>query len=206
MSYQMTVGCGLVLAGLLVVGPGCTRTPPRVYAPSISASAAGTQAIEMFDADKDGKLSGEELNKCPGLKAALKQINPSGQGVTAEMITARIKTWQASQGGLMTVGCRVLHNGQPLEGAEVKFVPEKFLGKNMKTASGTTNKYGSAVIMVETPGPSGQRGIPPGFYRVEITKPGLNIPAMYNTDTIFGQEVPIDPRQLLGGMNFDLKF
>jgi hypothetical protein len=122
------------------------------------------------------------------------------------MIAARIKTWQASQGGLMTVGCRVLRNGQPLEGAVVKFVPEKFLGENMKTASGTTNKYGSAVIMVEAPGPSGQRGIPPGFYRVEITKPGLNVPAMYNTDTVFGQEVPIDPEELLQGMDFDLKF
>jgi hypothetical protein len=206
MSHKMTICCGLVLAGLLVVAPGCSRTPPRVYAPSISASAAGAQAIEMFDANKDGKLSGEELNKCPGLKAAVDQIDPSGQGVTAEMITARIKSWQESQGGLMTVGCMVLHNGQPLEGAEVKFVPEKFLGENMKTASGTTNKYGSTVIMVATPGPSGQRGIPPGFYRVEITKPGLNIPAKYNSDTIFGQEVPVDPRKLRQGMNFDLKF
>ncbi len=51
----------------------------------------------MFDKDGDGALSGKELDKCPGLKAALPRLGADKTGaVTAEMIDARIKAWRAS--------------------------------------------------------------------------------------------------------------
>ena len=39
-------------------------------------------------------------------------------------------------------------------------------------------------------GPDDVQGVPPGFYRVEITKAGEQIPAKYNTATTLGGEVP----------------
>lgn len=46
--------------------------------------------------------------------------------------------------------------------------------------------------------------MPPGFYRVEITKDGLNIPAKYNTETILGTEISYET--MLQPIEFDLKF
>ena len=70
-------------------------------------------------------------------------------------------------------------------------MPEKFLGPDFQTASAVTNAAG--VVSLIAPGPKDERpGVPPGFYRVEITKPGLAIPAKYNTETILGIEVSDD--------------
>ena len=174
----------------------------------------GKKAIEMFDTDKDGKLSGKELDKCPGLKAACTPpattCRPSirrGTGeITAEMITDRIRAWQASRLGRMSLRCMVTHNGRPLEGATVKFVPEPFLGPNMPTATGLTDQNGVAMLTIPTGENGGPPGVPPGFFRVEITKAGLKIPAKYNKETIFGQEVAIDAPAIRSGIKFDLEF
>jgi len=207
MLQRMKIGIVALLAGILVLEFGCLqRRPARIHPPGINASAAGAKAIEMFDANKDGKISGEELNKCPGVKAAIAQIDPSGQGITAEAITARIKAWQATKLGRMSMACRVTRNGQPLAGATVKFVPEPFLGENMKVAKGTTDQNGMAMISIETSGPKDPPGVPPGLYRVEITKEGMNIPAKYNTETILGQEVALDAKGIQEGIVFDLQF
>ena len=204
MSYRMTTGWVLVFVALFVVCVGCPRGPSRIHPPSINASAAGNQAIEMFDANKDGKISGDELDKCPGVKAALAQIDLTGSGaVTADMITARIKAWQDSKLGRMSFSCRVTHNGRPLRGAEVKFVPEKFLGENVKVATGKTDQNGMAMIYIPDVTPP---GLAPGLYRVEITKAGVKIPAKYNTETILGQEAALDAEGIQEGVVFELNF
>jgi len=204
MSYRMTTGWVLAFVALFILNAGCMRRPSRIHPPSINASAAGAKAVETFDANKDGKISGEELDKCPGVKAALKRIDTAGSGaVTADMITARIEAWQDSKLGRMSFSCRVTHNGQPLSGAEVKFVPEKFLGENVKVATGKTDQNGMAMINIPDTTPP---GIAPGFYRVEITKPGLNIPAKYNTETIHGQEIALDADGIQEGVVFELSF
>jgi hypothetical protein len=181
--------------------------PHVIHPPAINAKAAGAKAIEMFDANKDGKISGAELDKCPGLKAAVEQIDSSGKGeITAEMIAARIKAWQDSKLGRMSLGVRVMHNGQPLTGAEVQFVPEKFLGENLKTATGKTDANGMAMISIPVKGPNEPPGVAPGLYRVEITKDGEKIPAKYNTETVFGQEIAQNAKGMQEGVKFDLKY
>jgi hypothetical protein len=152
------------------------------------------------------------------------------------MITDRIKQWQASRLGRMSLRCMVQHNGRPLVGADVKFVPEPFLGPNMKTAAGVTDQNGVAMLTIAMGPEGGPPGVPPGFYRVEITKPakdatpakpakpaengkppepaqpaqpaqaGLDIPPKYNTETILGQEVAIDAEGVRNGIKFDLIF
>ena len=205
MFVRTMTGCALAV--ILAVAVGCQRGPSRLYPPPIDASAAGAKAIEMYDTDKDGKISGAELDKCPALRAALAQIDATGEGsITAAKITARIKAWQDSKLGRMSLSCTVLHNGKPLANAGVKFVPEKFLGENVKTASGKTDANGVAMISVPTTGRDDPPGVAPGLYRVEITKAGDNVPAKYNSDTTLGQEVALDAQGLREGVKFDLKY
>ena len=186
---------------------GCSRGPSRLHMPSISASSAGSEAIEMYDADKDGRISGAELDKCPALKAAMAQIDKTGEGaITADMITERIKAWQNSKLGRMSLRCTVLHNGRPLPNAEVRLMPEKFLGENVKTAQGKTDRDGMAMLSVETTDRSDRPGVTPGLYRVEITKAGENIPAKYNTETTLGQEVALDAVGVREGIRFNLAY
>ena len=66
------------------------------------------------------------------MKAAIAWIDTRGAGeITADKITARIKAWQESKLGRMSLSCTVLHNGKPLADADVKFMPETFFGENM---------------------------------------------------------------------------
>jgi hypothetical protein len=48
--------------------------------------------------------------------------------------------------------------------------------------------------------------VAPGFYHVEVTKSGENIPAKYNSATTLGQEVAMDAQELMQGIKFDLKY
>jgi hypothetical protein len=168
----------------------------------------------MYDTNHDGKISGEELGKCPAIKAAIAQIDPSGKGeVTADMITARLNKVIESKLGRMSLGCRVTRSGQPFPGATVTFVPETFLGSAVKPATGTTDANGMAMLATATTEapPAGQRavsGVVPGLYRVVITKQGMDIPAKYSTEagTVFGQEVAMDAAGIQEGIVFDMKF
>ena len=209
-----TIRMGLFSCVILALPRGASgqnsaesRRPRRLYPPAIDGYAAADRAMQQFDVNGDGKISGAELDKCPGLKAAIDQIDPSGKHeITAAKITARIHAWQASKLGRMSLACHVLHDGKPLEGAEVRFVPEKFLGKNIRTATGKTDQNGVAMLSVPTTGPMDLPGVAPGFYRVEITRPDENIPAKYNTATTIGQEVAIDAQGINQGIKFNLTY
>jgi len=190
----------------LLIQSGCIRSPSRIVPPSIDADAAGQEAIKMYDTNKDGKISGAEFDKVPSLKQLLPGVKSlRDKGVTAADITARLKAWQATRvGRIGSVNCHITRNGKPLAGAEVKFVPEKFLGTNMPVCTGTTGLDGYASMSAPVSGPDDVPGVPPGFYRVEVTKPGENIPAKFNTQTIFGDEVAPDIMRMTG-YDFDLK-
>jgi beta-lactamase regulating signal transducer with metallopeptidase domain len=172
--------------------------PPqlRLYPTEIDPVAAGKKALEKYDTDKDGKISGAELDKAPALKAAMQTMHTNKDtGITADDIANRIKAWQATKiariGGVV---CKIIRDGKPVEGAEVKFVPEDFLGKEFKTAAGTTDKDGFATMSIPVNGPGDLPGVAPGFYNVEISKSGEEIPAKYNSQTIYGLEIAPDVR------------
>ena len=184
----------IVLA--LLAGWGCSGgPPPRVEAPSIDEVAAGEAAVQQYG--KNGRIAGEDLDKSPALKASLKQIDLNNDGViTAEEISARIKVWKDSKVGRSMLNCQVMRKRgketKPLEGATVTLEPEKFLGPEMKPATGRTDKNGVARMTTPPLGPNDPEGVPPGFYLVKITKEDEQIPARYNTDTKFGVEVSAD--------------
>jgi hypothetical protein len=205
-------GWALAALGMvsLAIYAGCDSPPPRVYGPSYSPSAEAAKAMELYDTNKDGKIAGAELDACPGLKASLKVIGTDEtKGITSEQIVTRINKWKDSRIGRTSLSCLVTKNGQPLAGATVKFVPEKFLADALtETATGKTNQTGMAMLTVPTtPGPDAlPPGLPPGIYRVEITKDGETVPAKYNTATTLGQEVSLDNMDMQMGVKFRLQY
>ncbi len=83
-------------------------------------------------------------------------------------------------------------NGRPLAEAEVKLVPEKYLGDEITTAWGKTTPSGIASMDIrdeDSPATEqGLRGVHCGTYKIEINHPTLKIPAKYNTETTLGYE------------------
>ena len=197
-----------LLAFLLpaVLCAGCTGAPPRVVAEA-PASNSGAQAIKAFDANLNGSLDEKELEKLPGLKSGLKKADENLDGeLSAKEIDARIDAWARSKVGRMTVACIIKHQGAPLANAEVKFIPESFLGSSLQTATGTTGANG--MVMPSAPESDEKPpGVAPGFYRIEVTAPagGPPLPAPYNTESL-GMEVAPDVEALATGpIQIDLK-
>lgn len=196
------LGMLLILSGLI----GCGNSvPPRVV-PDLPDASAPSKALELYDTNHDGLLDAKELEQAPGLKAALKQVDTNNDGKISEQeIAARIQAWAELRNGRIQTNCLVLHNGKPLAGAKVLFVPEKFLGGTIQPGSGTTTVSGFANVSAPYAADPSVQGLAPGFYRVEITKEGEKIPAKYNTETTLGAEVAggWDARN---GLSFDLQY
>ena len=209
MSFRTLACCGPVVGLALALIGGCSGGPARVAAPSLSASGAAAKAMEQYDANHDGKLSDAELDACPSIKSALAKIDTNGdKTVTAEKLTARIQSWQGKGITRMGIVCTVTRGEEPLAGAEVKFVPEKFMGSNFQPGTGKTDQNGKAAISLAEADGGSHPGLPLGYYRVEITKSGEQIPAKYNTETTLGQEVAPDNPVVRSqaGVAFDLNY
>jgi len=169
--------------------PGCggdTLTAP-VFAPEETAQ----RAMAEYDTNHDGYLDAKELERCPALKHSLESMDQNNdKRLSADEIAGRIKVYQESEVALKHVGCSVLLDNKPLEGATVTYVPEKFMGSSIKPASGVSDARGYVTLLVE-----GEKlpGVQPGLYRVQVSKKNASgqetIPARYNQDTILGAEV-----------------
>jgi hypothetical protein len=194
----------LLWAALLSITGCWSSGPPRVL-PDLPDPSATSKAMEMYDTNHDGFLDPNELEKVPGLKAALKRLDNDHDGkLSKQEIADRINFWADSRAGRVAVRLRVTHKGQPLSGARVTLVPENFLGAALPSGSGTTSEMGTASISAPSAANSQVRGLSPGFYRVEITKDGEKIPAKYNNETTLGAEASSDDQQV--GLVFDLKY
>lgn len=192
------LGMLLVFSGL----SGCGSSGPPRIVPDLPDASAADKAMELYDTNRDGFLDAKELEKAPGLKAALKQKDGK---ISKEEIAERIKGWADSHFGRVRVPCRVTHNGIPLGGAKVTFVPETFLGGTLQPGSGTTSVTGDVNVSCASGADSPVPGLSLGFYRVEITKAGENIPAKYNTETTLGAEVT-GGYEARNGLKFELEY
>ena len=155
--------------------------------------------MEIYDKDGDGFVAGEELDKAPGLKAAIKNLDTDKDGkVSGEEIAARVSAWQSQQIGLTMFTCDVLLDGRILEGATITFEPEEFLGGAVQEAADITNLVGMATPKIpkeKRPSPDSPPGMQAGLYKVRISKVvggQETIPAQYNTATTLGKEVSSD--------------
>jgi hypothetical protein len=194
-----------VLGAALGVVVGCSDRPSRLSAPGIPGDAP-QQAIELYDGDGDGAIGGVELDKSPPLKSGLKRADGDGNGqLTADEIASRIAAWKNSGLALSRLAVTVQKGGQKVEGAEVKLVPEPFLGEGVKAASGTTDSDGVAHLRISDD--PDESGVHLGYYRIEVSKKGSGgkeiLPASNNTSTQHGVEVaPDDPN--MGGFTVKL--
>ena len=176
--------------------PGCGKRPEHVTAPNFAASSVAKGAMSEYDKNGDGEINKDELKSLPSFQESVEQIDHNGDGVISRNeIENRIKEWEDTDVGRVNMTCKVMRHGQPLEGATVKLVPEKFLGRAGQTATGVTLKDGTASLSVPVPGNT-LRGVAPGWYRVEITKEGEDIPPAYNTATTLGIEIAPDNEEM----------
>jgi hypothetical protein len=200
MSLARSPGLLLVLAALSILPVcACSSGTITVKQPNIDPSAAGKMAIEVYDKNGDGVISGDELDHAPALKAALGNLDTNGdKGVSASEVTARVNAWKAMKTGMTSARCHVTLDGEPLTGATVTFEPEAFLGDDIKAAIGTTNPFGDAAPSIpkeQRPSPKVPGGAQFGLYKVRISKivdGKETIPGRYNTETTLGQEVSYD--------------
>lgn len=201
MEYIRT-GRILLVVGLLPLCIGCSGRPTRINPPGISAGDAGDQAIRDYDRDGDGQLSNGELAKCPGILAALEHFDTNSDGsVSGTEITKRIEQWQETGVGIMSFVCTVRLDGRPLQGAQIKLIPESFLGEAVKPALGTSDQGGVVAVSIsEEDLPKHLRGrrikgVHCGVYKIQVTHDGSPIPARYNKDTELGHEIAADVRK-----------
>jgi hypothetical protein len=185
-------------AGICLAVAGCSRGPTQIEVPTFDPQRSASRAMEIYDKDGNGFVEGAELEKAPGLNAALKNLDTNKDNkVSAEEIAARIAVWGKMGIGLMKFSCDVTLDGSPVDGAMVTLVPEEFLGGVVQEASGET-RFGSTTPVIpkeKRAAPDIPPGVQAGLYKVVISKKQGDqelIPARYNTETIIGQEVARD--------------
>jgi hypothetical protein len=192
------------LCALSLLTTACNQGPAAIRPPSIDADESADQAMEMYDANGDGLIAADELEKAPGLKAALKRMDRNAdQAVDADEIASRIRVWQGTRLGVLPLGLTVILDGRALEGATVTLEPESFLGSDIKASIATTDEFGGSgpsVPKEQRPDPERTpSGVQLGLYRVKISKVvgGKElIPGKYNVSTTLGQEIAPDVPEL----------
>ena len=172
---------------------GCNGGLSALEPPELDPESAAQEAMALYDKDGDHALSKSELEACPGLAASLKVYDSDKDGMISQQeIVKRLERFVTRGIALARLSVTVTLDKKPLANATVRFVPEPYLGEEIKPASGTTRKRGSATMAVadeDLPeNQKGIKGIHAGTFRVEITHPQKKIPAKYNTDTKLGYE------------------
>jgi hypothetical protein len=178
------------LAAILLAG--CIHQTPSISLPSYSASKISSEAIAALDTNHDSFLDGKELEKAPGLKAALERIDADKDSrISVTEIESRINAYEKARVGLRNETYRFTLNGAPLADAHVVFSPEPFFANAIKPGEGQTRENGSTAARIEG---NHVPGLTCGMYQVSVSKKDASgkelIPAKYNTQTILGYEFP----------------
>lgn len=192
---------GMCLLGCLV---GCSE-PRAVGVPKVDGPSIAATAFEMYDANGDRLIQGDELT--PGMRASLKRIDVNDdQGIAPEELAARVDAWKNSGAGLIPVRCAVTFRNKPLVGATVELTPEDYLNDTILPATGKTNRFGWANLSIPAelrPGNEPRAGIQFGIYRVSVSlkEDGKeSLPLKYNEETELGMEVSMDAPGVQSGL------
>jgi hypothetical protein len=165
--------------------------------PAVSPEEVAARAIKQYDKNGDDTLDSAELEECPALKSALPALDTNKDGkVSRDELVARLNKMVESHTSRIAVKCTVKLDGNPLEGATVRLMPEAFMGDGCKPAEGVSDKNGSVALKIDG---ETQAGVQWGYYRVEVSKKdgGKDLPARYNSATTIGCEVAPDQRTVL---------
>lgn len=180
---------GVLAAALLAAGTGCDG-PSRLEPPQLDPQQVGRRALELYDADGDGRLSRSECQSSPPLLAAFDRYDsaPPDGAISAQEIASRIQAMLDTRVGQMPCHCTITLNGQPLADAHVRLVPDDMFGGSIAEARGISS-YKGLVRPERIDAAAGTPGVHYGLYRVEITHPNHDLPPQYNSATTLGMEV-----------------
>ena len=139
------------------------------------------------------------------LPPAISRYDTNGdRKVTAANIAARIEKWQSSKVAIASLSVVLSLDGQPLADAKVTAEPESFLGAAVQPATGKSDAYGNAPLLV-----AGKPGASYGLYKIRVSKLVAGketLPARYNASTELGLEfAPDSPELRAEGFAFRLK-
>jgi Ca2+-binding EF-hand superfamily protein len=199
-SVVSFLGKGLAITSICSALAGCNRGPTPIEVPDYDPNGSAARAMEIYDENSDGFIDGGELEKAPGLKAAVRNFDTDkDERISTEEIAARVTVWQKMAVGLTQLSCEITLDGAPLDGATVTFEPEEFLDGVIQEASGVSRLGSSSPIipLEKRPSPDTPAGIQMGLYKVKVSKlqgGQETVPSRYNTETILGQEVSPDDR------------
>jgi hypothetical protein len=169
-SHRLAV---LASCTLLSFVSGCGGSGSSSIAPLGPENAQ--EAMEAYDKDGSGFLSAEELKQSPPLLASATRIDTDHDGaISLAELTTRMEGVAA---GALYIGLsvRITENGRPVEGTTLTLIPEPFMGDACPTYSGTSGPGG--YCPVESDGAE-LLGAPAGWYRAEVTKPGVGTPVV----------------------------
>jgi hypothetical protein len=199
---------------LTVVISGCYSQPGVIESVEIDIARVCEALVKEHDGDRNGMLSEEELAAEPPLDICIKRMDKDGDRTVSQAeLQGHFEKVFDPRTGMIGAMCRVTNNGRPLPGALVHFIPADFLQLDrsvMPIASGITSTQGVAQMEIHPDYiPAGMpklRGlVRPGFYVVEVTREGMEIPAQYNTKTTLGVEVSAETN-VAGPIHIPLKF
>src|SRR6476660_4792929 len=126
---QRGIAVACVIA--LVASAGCGGV--KEY--RVDPVAASKAAMEQYDKNGDGLLDMTELKACPALLRELRAYDESkDKKLSAGEIGAQIQDMYGQGPGMISLGCSVSLDGTALSGATVRFIPEAFLGPELKDA------------------------------------------------------------------------
>ena len=179
----------------LMIFVGCDAQPSRIAGVKIDVKQVAERIVAEYDKNHDGSLSENELAAVPPVNVNRNWYDANKDGkISTEELRNGLRDIFNPKDGLLSVVCAVTRNGQPLSGANVKFVPLPELDGAIPSASGVTDKQGTTMLNLadnDRPSHTPTR-IPvvrPGLYLVEITHDQLKIPDEYNSKTKIGKEV-----------------
>lgn len=138
-------GASLALGVIPHLLTGCGGT--SIVEPGFNPKNAAAQAMDLYDANHDGAIDTAELADAASLRAVLPKADADGDGrLTQAELATRFGTYRAGELLVTTFPCSVTLDGQPLEGADVRLIPEPFMGDAYEVASATTATGGQAVL------------------------------------------------------------
>lgn len=168
----MVIGCGL-------------SSSEKFPSANLDGAEIASKVMETYDSDGNGELSKSEINAYSALKIMLAAdaftpmvlLDPDKNGtVTLQELTDKLTGCFEHKRGSPT--CAVFYKNRPMPRAIVRLVPEPFMG-DIGAAEGETNEDGACSFTND----DGFMGGKPGFYRVEITHPEINVASRYNTES-----------------------
>ncbi|MBX3434509.1 MAG: hypothetical protein KF847_14405 [Pirellulales bacterium] len=186
-------------AAVAALSLGCSGKPAAIAPVAISAGRAGEAAIAAYDRDGDGCLNDAELAAVPALALYKEKYDADNSGcISAGEIADRIASWRNQGVGLRTLAIDVLLDDRPLVGAEVRMIPEEYLGDGPQEATGRTDASGTAKMSVapehlpEAARQARMLGVLGGTYRIAVSHPRIKLPQRYVDGAALGDEIARD--------------